>query len=52
MKIIKSIYVILVGGLSIMNELGCGIDLWNCNNIEKPGGYHNDATTLKRLKLI
>ena len=37
---------------SINNELGCGIGLWNCNNKKKPGGYHSDATTLKRLKLI
>ena len=45
MKIRKYIYVILVGG-SIANELGCGIGLWNCNNNNKPGGYHDDATTL------
>ena len=33
-------------------KLGCGIGLWNCNNKDKPGGYYDDKTTLKRLNLI
>ena len=46
----KKIYLCDFGWSSINNELGCGIGLWNCNNKQKPGGYHHDATTLKRLK--
>ena len=41
----KKIYLCDFGWGSIANELGCGIGLWNCNN-NKPGGYHDDATTL------
>lgn len=37
---------------SVNDDLGCGIGLWSCNKKDKPGGYHDDATTLKRLKLI
>tara|TARA_Y100000389_G_scaffold100145_1_gene96918 strand:- start:1097 stop:1615 length:519 start_codon:yes stop_codon:yes gene_type:complete len=48
----KKIYLCDFGWGSINNELGCGIGLWNCNNKKKPGGCHDDATTLKRLKLI
>ena len=48
----KKIYLCDFGWGSINNKLGCGIGLWNCNNKKKPGGYHNDTTTLKRLKLI
>ena len=47
----KKIYLCDFGWGSINNELGCDIGLWNCNNKEKPGGYHDDATTLTRLKL-
>jgi len=45
----NKIYLCDFGWGSINNELGCGIDLWNCN---KPSGYRDDATTLKRLKLV
>lgn len=48
----NKIYLCDFGWGSINNQLGCGIGLWNCNNKKKPGGYHDDATTLKRLKLI
>lgn len=48
----NKIYLCDFGWGSINNKLGCGIGLWNCNNKKKPGGYHNDTTTLKRLKLI
>lgn len=48
----NKIYLCDFGWGSINNELGCGIGLWNCNHKDKPGGYHDDETTLKRLKLI
>ena len=48
----KKIYLCDFGWGSINNELGCGIGLWNSNKKNKPGGYQDDATTLKRLKLI
>ena len=48
----NKIYLCDFGWGSINNEIGCGIGLWNCNNKNKPGGYYDDTTTLKRLKLI
>tara|TARA_R110002074_G_scaffold388120_1_gene570595 strand:+ start:195 stop:725 length:531 start_codon:yes stop_codon:yes gene_type:complete len=48
----NKIYLCDFGWGSINNELGCGIGIWNCNNKKKPGGYFDDITTLKRLKLI
>ena len=48
----KKVYLCDFGMGSINNKLGCGINLWDCNNIEKPGGYYDDANALKRLKLI
>ncbi len=48
----KKIYLCDFGWGSVNKELGCGIGLWNCNNKKKPGGYYDDANTLKRLKLI
>lgn len=48
----NKIYLCDFGWGSVNNKLGCGIGLWDCNNNNKPGGYHDDATTLKRLKLI
>lgn len=46
------IYLCDFGWGSINNELGCGIGIWNCHNKKKPGGYHDDSDTLKRLELI
>jgi len=46
------IYLCDFGWASVNNELGCGIGIWNRNNKKKPGGWHDDATTLKRLSLI
>ena len=48
----NKIFLCDFGWASINNELGCGIGIWTCNNTNKPGGYYDDATTLKRLKLI
>jgi serine/threonine protein kinase len=48
----QKVYLCDFGWGSVNNELGCGIGLWNCNNKQKPGGYNDDATTLKRLNLI
>jgi len=48
----NKIYLCDFGWGSINNKLGCGIGLWNCDNKKKPGGYYDDATTLKRLNLI
>ena len=45
----NKIYLCDFGWGSINNKLGCGIGLYNK---DKPNGYLNDATTLKRLKLI
>jgi serine/threonine protein kinase len=48
----KKIYLCDFGWASINNNLNCGIDIWECNNKNKPGGYHNDDLTLTRLGLI
>ena len=48
----KKIYLCDFGWSSINNNLNCGIDMWGCNNKNKPGGWHNDDTTLTRLGLI
>lgn len=48
----NKIYLCDFGWASINNQMNCGINIWNCNNKEKPGGYFEDKTTLKRLKLI
>lgn len=48
----KKIYLCDFGCGSVNNEMGCGIGLWNCNNKEKPHGYFDDTTTLKRLNLL
>ena len=36
---------------SINNNMNCGIDLWDCPNTEKPGGWYNDKTVIERLKI-
>ena len=48
----KKIYLCDFGWSSINNNLNCGIDMWGCNNKNKPGGWYNDDTTLTRLGLI
>ena len=48
----KKIYLCDFGWGSVNNNMDCGIGLWACKNIDKPGGYRNDSETLKRLKLI
>ena len=48
----NKIYLCDFGWGSINNDLGCGIGLWSCNNKNKPGGYFDDKTTLKRLNFI
>ena len=48
----NKIYLCDFGWASINNELGCGINIWNRNNKKKPGGYKDDSSSLKRLKLI
>ena len=48
----NKIYLCDFGWGSINNRLGCGIKLWDCDNKKKPGGFEDDNTTLKRLKLI
>ena len=48
----KKIYLCDFGWASINNEMGCGIEIWNCNNTKKPYGYFNDKNALQRLKLV
>lgn len=48
----SKIYLCDFGWGSINGCLSCGIDIWGAKNTQKPGGYYDDATTLKRLKLI
>ena len=48
----KKIYLCDFGWGSVNNDIGCGIGIWSCNNKNKPGGYHDDANSLKRLGLI
>ena len=48
----KKIYLCDFGWGSVNKNMNCGIGLWACKNIDKPGGYRNDSETLKRLKLI
>ena len=46
------IYLCDFGWGSINKQLDCGIDLWNCKNKDKPGGYYRDKNALERLNLI
>tara|TARA_B100000989_G_scaffold295832_1_gene277683 strand:+ start:1246 stop:1752 length:507 start_codon:yes stop_codon:yes gene_type:complete len=46
------IYLCDFGWGSINKQLDCGIDLWNCKNKDKPGGYNQDKNALERLHLI
>lgn len=48
----NKIFLCDFGWGSINNDIGCGINIWGCNNKNKPGGYHCDSNTLKRLGLI
>tara|TARA_B110000285_G_scaffold120342_1_gene136106 strand:+ start:994 stop:1527 length:534 start_codon:yes stop_codon:yes gene_type:complete len=48
----NKIYLCDFGWASINNEMGCGIEIWNCNNTKKPYGYFNDKNALQRLKLV
>ena len=48
----KKIFLCDFGWGSVNNKLGCGIGIWDCDNKDKPGGYHNDEKTLERLNLI
>jgi len=48
----EKIYLCDFGWGSINKNMDCGIGLWACKNIDKPGGYHDDSKTLARLKLI
>ena len=42
------IYLCDFGWGSVNNDLSCGIGIWGCNNKNKPGGYRDDETALKR----
>jgi len=48
----EKIYLCDFGWGSINKNMDCGIGLWGCKNIDKPGGYLEDRKTLTRLKLI
>lgn len=48
----NKIFLCDFGWGSVNNRLGCDIGIWDCNNKDKPGGYHDDETTLQRLNLI
>ena len=48
----NKIYLCDFGWGSVDKKLGCGIGIWNCENKDKPWGYHDDNNTLKRLGLI
>lgn len=48
----NKIYLCDFGWGSIDNDIGCGIGIRGCHNKQKPGGYRDDKTTLKRLGLI
>ena len=48
----NKIYLCDFGWASINNDISCGIGIWGCNNKDKPGGYFDDTTTLKRLGFI
>lgn len=38
---------------SVNNDLGCGVEnIWSGHNKQKPGGWLDDADSLKRLDLI
>ena len=45
----NSIYLCDFGWASINNNMNCGIGLWDCINLNKPGGYHDDNSFLRRV---
>ena len=45
----NSIYLCDFGWASINNNMNCGIGLWDCININKPGGYLSDDNALKMI---
>lgn len=47
----NKLYLCDFGWGSVNNDIGCGIDIWGCNNKDKPGGYIDDASALNKLKL-
>jgi len=48
----QKIFLCDFGWGSVNNNLDCGIGIWACDKINKPGGYYNDEDTLKRLQLV
>ena len=48
----KKIYLCDFGWGSINNNFNCGINIWGCNNKNKPGGWYDDNLTLTRLGFI
>jgi len=48
----KQIYLCDFGWGSVNNQMGCGINIWDCYNKNKPWGYNEDSNTLKRIGLI
>tara|TARA_Y100000361_G_scaffold154295_1_gene179394 strand:- start:2206 stop:3726 length:1521 start_codon:yes stop_codon:yes gene_type:complete len=47
----NKIYLCDFGWGSINNELGCGINIWNKTNKDKPYGWRDDSTALERMDL-
>lgn len=45
----NNIYLCDFGWASINNNMNCGIGLWDCININKPGGYLSDDNALKMI---
>lgn len=40
------------GWASVDNNINCGIDIWGCDNKQKPGGYYDDVVALKRCGFV